>query len=423
MNILDEVTLTGFWGSRSLYFRFHNDVNFIIGTNGSGKTTAVKLIVAALTADQDELLKLDFSKIIIKLRSLDSNKKPLITITKFLGSRGITNFVRYDIKQSLNEASKKYVVGYPEDEWQNYVVLQKYYPNDSKRSEPVPSFLSDLVNVNWLSVQRESVRGEGDKKFEGSVDRKLTELSNRLVRYFSSISKQGTELLENLQKELFISMLVGMDFKELTLISKSMNLEAKKKALEGIFKQFNLDQKSFQSKLDDHFNVLEKAKLKLEKDSSAITENDVLALIGTERINYIVEEWQKLLEKRKKLFESRDTYLSIINNMMQRKTFQINDQNELEITTQSGKKLPISNLSSGEKQILILLGEALLQEKKTCVYIADEPELSLHVRWQEKLVDNLRAINPNAQIIFATHSPDIVSHFNENIFDMENIIK
>jgi predicted ATP-binding protein involved in virulence len=78
-------------------------------------------------------------------------------------------------------------------------------------------------------------------------------------------------------------------------------------------------------------------------------------------------------------------------------------------------------LSSGEKQLLIVLGEALLQEKQAWVYIADEPELSLHVKWQESLVENLRTINPNAQIVFATHSPDVVSTFGDKVFDMERM--
>ncbi|HCI6149223.1 TPA: ATP-binding protein [Klebsiella quasipneumoniae subsp. quasipneumoniae] len=111
--------------------------------------------------------------------------------------------------------------------------------------------------------------------------------------------------------------------------------------------------------------------------------------------------------------------MKIINKMMQRKTFFINEQNELQVESQSGKSIQLSDLSSGEKQLLIVLGEALLQEKKNWIYIADEPELSLHVKWQEKLVDNLLSINPNAQIVFATHSPDVVSHYGNNIFDME----
>ena len=106
---------------------------------------------------------------------------------------------------------------------------------------------------------------------------------------------------------------------------------------------------------------------------------------------------------------------------MQRKVFSIDEKNELKITTQSGKDLPLKLLSSGEKQLLIVLGEALLQQNEACVYIADEPELSLHVKWQESLVDNLLNLNPRAQIIFATHSPDVVSRFGDRVFDMEKL--
>jgi predicted ATPase len=80
----------------------------------------------------------------------------------------------------------------------------------------------------------------------------------------------------------------------------------------------------------------------------------------------------------------------------------------------------LSILSSGEKQMVIILGEALLQRKMQAIYLADEPELSLHVKWQERLIDMLREINPSSQIIFATHSPDIVAHYQNRVFDMEN---
>lgn len=109
--------------------------------------------------------------------------------------------------------------------------------------------------------------------------------------------------------------------------------------------------------------------------------------------------------------------------MMQRKKFSINEQNELVVETQSGKKLPLQLLSSGEKQLLIILGEALLQERNSYVYIADEPELSLHVSWQEALTKDIREINPSAQILFATHSPDIVGSFGSKVIAVEKYIK
>ncbi|MNQ81639.1 hypothetical protein D3C85_966700 [compost metagenome] len=82
----------------------------------------------------------------------------------------------------------------------------------------------------------------------------------------------------------------------------------------------------------------------------------------------------------------------------------------------------LEELSSGEKQLLIILGEALLQQSEACVYIADEPELSLHVYWQEELTKAISQLNRNAQIIFATHSPDIVGGHADKIIDMENLL-
>ena len=105
-----------------------------------------------------------------------------------------------------------------------------------------------------------------------------------------------------------------------------------------------------------------------------------------------------------------------------RKKVVINKRNELNAEMTAGRTIQLRELSSGEKQLVIILGEALLQQRAPWVYIADEPELSLHVTWQEKLTTNLRKINPRAQIIFPMHSPDIVGNFEDKIFDMEKLL-
>lgn len=100
----------------------------------------------------------------------------------------------------------------------------------------------------------------------------------------------------------------------------------------------------------------------------------------------------------------------------------INERNELYAVIGANTKLSLRELSSGEKQLVIILGEALLQKQSPSVYIADEPDLSLHVSWQEKLTTNLRQINPHAQVMFATHSPDIVAGFQDRVFDLEKLL-
>ena len=75
---------------------------------------------------------------------------------------------------------------------------------------------------------------------------------------------------------------------------------------------------------------------------------------------------------------------------------------------QYGEKLSPYILSAGEKQLLVILLTVLLEENKEYVLLMDEPESSLHVEWQQRLVDIIRQLNPNAQLILTTHSPAVI---------------
>ncbi len=65
-------------------------------------------------------------------------------------------------------------------------------------------------------------------------------------------------------------------------------------------------------------------------------------------------------------------------------------------------------LSSGEKMILVILLTTLIQDNSPGVLLMDEPEISLHIEWQQKLIALIRELNPNVQIILTTHSPALI---------------
>ena len=75
---------------------------------------------------------------------------------------------------------------------------------------------------------------------------------------------------------------------------------------------------------------------------------------------------------------------------------------------QEGDILTFRQLSSGEKQMLLILLTVLLQHSLPYVLFMDEPEVSLHMEWQKSLIDNILRLNPNIQIILTTHSPAII---------------
>lgn len=85
----------------------------------------------------------------------------------------------------------------------------------------------------------------------------------------------------------------------------------------------------------------------------------------------------------------------------------IRKSNEIQFE-QDGDILTPYQLSSGEKQMLVILLTVLVQDNQHRTLFMDEPEISLHVEWQQRLISLIRCLNPNVQIILTTHSPALI---------------
>ena len=80
-------------------------------------------------------------------------------------------------------------------------------------------------------------------------------------------------------------------------------------------------------------------------------------------------------------------------------------------------------LSSGEKQMLIILLTVLIENREPCVLLMDEPEISLHIEWQQRLLELITELNPSAQVILTTHSPAVIMNgWMDCVTDVEDII-
>ena len=85
----------------------------------------------------------------------------------------------------------------------------------------------------------------------------------------------------------------------------------------------------------------------------------------------------------------------------------VRTENEIRFS-QIGETLLPYQLSSGEKQILAILLTVLVEDNQSYVLFMDEPEVSLHIEWQKRLIDLCLELNPNVQIILTTHSPAVI---------------
>ena len=110
---------------------------------------------------------------------------------------------------------------------------------------------------------------------------------------------------------------------------------------------------------------------------------------------------QRLSEKKKRFQDMVDELFAETGKRI------VRSENELRFT-QIGEILLPYQLSSGEKQMLVILLTVLVEDDQHYVLFMDEPEVSLHIEWQKRLIDLIVELNPNVQIILTTHSPAVV---------------
>jgi len=139
----------------------------------------------------------------------------------------------------------------------------------------------------------------------------------------------------------------------------------------------------------------------------------------------LLELYKKLLEdrnsERKTAFQKSRDFEASINSFLDNKTLRIGVSPErprsratVAISTANGQSYGLSALSSGERQILTMLYSASRTRFQPGLFLIDEPELSLHIDWQRKILRELQKQSPDRQIIACTHSPEVgADHFLE----------
>ncbi len=100
----------------------------------------------------------------------------------------------------------------------------------------------------------------------------------------------------------------------------------------------------------------------------------------------------------------------------------IRTENEIRFM-QIGETLAPYQLSSGEKQLLVILLTVLVEDQQPYVLFMDEPEVSLHIEWQKRLIELILELNPRVQIILTTHSPAVIMNgWLDSVTEVDDIV-
>lgn len=143
--------------------------------------------------------------------------------------------------------------------------------------------------------------------------------------------------------------------------------------------------------------------------------NRILALFTSGAANAQVQAQQ--------MAASKSVFFDIVDDLFKETGKTISRSSNEIVLEQYGERLRPYQLSSGEKQMLAILLTVLVQDQQPYVLFMDEPEISLHIEWQQKLIGLIRTINPNVQIILTTHSPAVIMNgWTDAVTDVEDII-
>ena len=426
MNFVEYFEVNGFWGDKTVRLPLYEDINFLIGSNGSGKTTVINLLSAVLQADIPTLYSIQFERVHVRLKAKGANRKPIVEVEKVVDSETNSFELRYTIKEKTSDKGVIYVVEGPFDE---RIYHDPRYARSRRLREEgarLGSILKDVVEVNWLSVHRSAheidKRRYREEDVEPSVDVKIREISRSFSNYFSLLSSRAEKESENFQEQVFLSLL-DQEHDISALFAQVDQEPADKATVVGILRDLGVAQSKANKNVTSHLSRLSEAKKHWNANERVVTVDDAVALSNAYRVNEMVKKWRYLQQTRSSIFQPRDQFETIINSLFLGKEIHFDARNTPKVHLENGDEVDIGVLSSGEKQLFILLGEAVLQEERPVVFISDEPELSLHVKWQRALFQNVRALNASCQIISATHSPDIVGHFQSKVIKIEDCFK
>ncbi len=418
MFVLKRVEIDQFWGRFDLKTDLLDSANVFIGRNGTGKTTLIQILQGVLTANLDLLKLLEFKE--VRLWLADGRRRRKLSVTKGAGDM-MHDTIRFQISQKVFPLPM-----FPSD----FEYRLRRLPRRLREALlEVRRELEKIVNISWIPVHRGVVSEDEEsyrkrRELQGSpVDKKLEDLMESLKSYQLQLESEAGALSRTFQRDVLECMLYDENFDKFTGLQPSdpLDLSGMKDGLLRAYKDLGALDESVRKKIATHISMIRKS-VKACSSGRPIKVDDLMPLSLLKRADHIVGLSQELESAKKDLFKPVTDFLETLRKYMSDKQVVLDSGGEGGLRVRvNGSDLPVERLSSGEKQLLILFTETLLQRRKSFIFITDEPELSLHVAWQRRVLKSIQKLNPNSQIIVATHSPEVAGALPDNIIRMEDI--
>ena len=400
-------------------------ITIIHGPNGFGKTAILRMIAGIFESSFSALRSLPFERLDLEFddgRSLtvtkhvepgeDGDQTQIVfdltgnePYTLSRGRMALGQFplgVIDDIVSGLERVTENEWVFQPtgetldlDDVYDRFAdKFQLHLPAEFRKQEPPDWFvnLRNSLEVHFIRANR--------------LERSEWEFRRRVMRRNSPtlvVARYATELAE----------LIRTTLTEYADLSQSLDRSFPRRLVTS-----SADTVHSMDDIQDKLSELESRRAHLTDagllDKEEQTQFDFPAGTDNSKIDVLsvyIEDVEKKLSVFDSLYERIDLFKTILNRRFSFKTILIDKNDGIVFVTTDGAPLSPSSLSSGEQHEVVLLYQLLFKVKPNALMLIDEPELSLHIAWQQQFLEDLAQITRLSKfdVLIATHSPQIIS--------------
>ncbi|WP_448978998.1 AAA family ATPase [Neisseria sp.] len=456
MKLISKFEVLGLHGYKNLSISFYEKSTVVMAENGAGKTTLLNCLYYFLTKNFDKLYFIPFEK--LKLHFTDGVKlefeKRQAYEFNLERNRFILNKLRIDINNNndillLNELLNLYISN-EKYKIRHNILFRRIYKETPYDEDDILNLLNKII----LSMQNERYIAD----IKGTISKYLDNLHIVYLPTYRRIEASSFEIfgisedrrvrfrndnnLEQIESENS-EKLINFGLFD---VENQIN-----KLTESIKKDLLISYNKVSSNIINYLaglNSSDGAHIKLDKDNITLImkrlgryqdsdiDTVVNEIINNENsnspLNYLFQQLINSYQESKRQEDAIEKFTEVINSY-----FDISRNNEkkmsfnklkLDVTVKNTKLednvIPLSALSSGEKQIISIFAKLILNYQSKYLILIDEPELSLSIEWQRKFLPDIANTMSCHQLLAITHSPFIFENeLDSYATDMEVLMK
>jgi len=374
-------------------------VIMMFGRNGIGKTTILRMIEGIMNLQFDIFRTTTFEKACLTF----SNGNEIKVEGVYDEETSVLSYLKVNYKdlETKLHPGKRGAVSLKEQESETNFI-QEY-------NDDLENFSFEFIDTERLirrNIREQIILEQNISK--GKIIRKKEEkvtdyLVEKVQDFIRDSQVNYSRYFSSEEPELFDRILKKLDENKTITVSELLK---RTKGLISSEKEYKIDYLGlFKEKWD-------KKKLETRIRSSKTNQNKLT----------IIESYLEVLESRNiermNLAERLLIFESLLNQLLHDKSISVNkDGFVIKSTNRKEEELSVNKLSTGEYHLIYLTVLALCTKVKGTIIAIDEPEMSMHIGWQRKLISTLTKISSKAspQMIFATHSPDISANYSNSL--------